>query len=58
MLDVPGGEPQVLKLAKASADNSRGDDSAVHHAIDDNDQWVAKTKQGRGQFLRRGTFAL
>ena len=23
-----------------------------------NDQWVAKTKQGRGQFLRRGTFGL
>jgi len=22
------------------------------------DQWVGKTKQGRGQFLRRGTFAL
>jgi dihydropyrimidinase len=23
-----------------------------------NDQWVARTKQGRGQFLRRGTFSL
>jgi dihydropyrimidinase len=23
-----------------------------------NDQWVAKKKQGRGQFLKRGTFAL
>jgi dihydropyrimidinase len=22
------------------------------------DQWVGKTKQGRGQFLRRGTFSL
>jgi dihydropyrimidinase len=22
------------------------------------DQWVAKKKQGRGQFLRRGTFSL
>ena len=24
----------------------------------ENDQWVAKKKQGRGQFVRRGTFGL
>jgi hypothetical protein len=24
----------------------------------ENDQWVAKKKQGRGQFVRRGTFSL
>jgi dihydropyrimidinase len=26
--------------------------------IIENDRWVAKAKQGRGQFLRRGTFSL
>jgi dihydropyrimidinase len=40
---VPGSPSHVL---------SRGE------LIVQNDQWVGKTKQGRGQFVRRGTFAL
>ena len=40
---VPGSPSHVL---------SRGD------LIVQDDQWVAKAKQGRGQFLRRGTFGL
>lgn len=40
---VPGSPSHVL---------SRGE-PIVH-----DDQWVGKTKQGRGQLLRRGTFGL
>jgi dihydropyrimidinase len=40
---VPGSPSQVF---------SRGE------LIVENDQWVAKKKQGRGQFVRRGTFGL
>jgi dihydropyrimidinase len=40
---VPGSPSQVF---------SRGD------LIVENDQWVGKQKQGRGQFVRRGTFGL
>ena len=40
---VPGSPSQVF---------SRGE------LIVENDQWVGKTKQGRGQFVRRGTFGL
>jgi dihydropyrimidinase len=40
---VPGSPSQVF---------SRGE------LIVENDQWVAKKKQGRGQFIRRGTFGL
>ena len=40
---VPGSPSHVL---------SRGE------IVVKDDQWVAKTKQGRGQFLRRGTFGL
>ncbi|NVB83655.1 MAG: dihydropyrimidinase [Kofleriaceae bacterium] len=40
---VPGSPRAVL---------SRGE------LIVENDQWVAKKKQGRGQFVRRGTFSL
>jgi dihydropyrimidinase len=40
---VPGSPSAVL---------SRGE------LIVENDQWVGKKKQGRGQFVRRGTFGL
>jgi dihydropyrimidinase len=40
---VPGSPSQVF---------SRGE------LIVEHDQWVGKTKQGRGQFVRRGTFSL
>jgi dihydropyrimidinase len=40
---VPGSPSQVF---------SRGE------LIVENDTWVAKQKQGRGQFVRRGTFGL
>jgi hypothetical protein len=40
---VPGSPSHVI---------SRGE------LVIENDQWVAKKKQGRGQFVRRGTFNL